>query len=187
MKNKLIVLCGPSCSGKTIISKALKNKYPDLLEEVISYTTRSKRDNESNAIDYFFVSKDNFENKIREDYFIEYQEVHSNYYGTPKEDIYRILKEKNAICVLDVNGALNAKKIFGDDCCTIFIKVKMDFIEKKLRERNISENEIELRLKNALTEMSYVDKMDKCFWNKENEFGLTIYFLEVVLLFDGIL
>jgi guanylate kinase len=87
MNYKPIIILGPSGVGKSTLIKELNSKYPDSFGFSISYTTRAPRKGEQHGINYFFVSKNDFEKLIDQDDFIEWCEVHGNYYGTAKSQI----------------------------------------------------------------------------------------------------
>ena len=113
-KAKLIVISGPSGVGKgTIIKNLLKSEKHKL---AISMTTRPIRDGEKNGIDYYFVSKNEFKKNIKNNSFVEYAEVYKDiYYGTLKSEVEKILKNNtNVILEIDIEGALNIKKIYKD-------------------------------------------------------------------------
>ena len=111
MQKKLIVVSGPSGVGKGTIVKTLIKRRSDVVESV-SCTTRAPRQGEVHGREYYFLSKEEFEKRVREDDFLEYDNHFGNYYGTPKSFVRETLKEKSVILEIDVVGALNAKKAF---------------------------------------------------------------------------
>ena len=114
MRGKLIIVSGPSGSGKSTVTKIVKDKLNIPLS--ISATTRNPRDGEINGKDYFFLSKEEFKNKIANDEFYEYAEVHGNYYGTLKKTVEDNLNRGlNVILEIDVQGALIAKEKKKDE------------------------------------------------------------------------
>jgi hypothetical protein len=166
MKGKLIIVSGPSGSGKSTVTKIVKDKLNIPLS--ISATTRNPRDGEIDGKDYFFLSKEEFKNKIANDEFYEYAEVHGNYYGTLKKTVEENLdKGLNVILEIDVQGALIAKEKKKDAVLVFFRTKDMDILEKRLRDRKTdSEEVIQTRLKNAETELKYEDKYNYTIINE---------------------
>ena len=166
MRGKLIIVSGPSGSGKSTVTKVVKDKLNIPLS--ISATTRNPRDGEIDGKDYFFLSKEEFKNKIANDEFYEYAEVHGNYYGTLKKTVEENLdKGLNVILEIDVQGALIAKEKKKDAVLVFFRTKDMDILEKRLRDRKTdSEEVIQTRLKNAETELKYEDKYNYTIINE---------------------
>ena len=166
MRGKLIIVSGPSGSGKSTVTKIVKDKLNIPLS--ISATTRNPRDGEIDGKDYFFLSKEEFKNKIANDEFYEYAEVHGNYYGTLKKTVEENLdKGLNVILEIDVQGALIAKEKKKDAVLVFFRTKDMDILEKRLRDRKTdSEEVIQTRLKNAETELTYEDKYNYTIINE---------------------
>ena len=119
---KLIVISAPSGAGKTSIVHHLLKNMPELSFSV-SACSREKRDNETHGKDYYFLGVEGFQNKIKEDAFLEWEEVYENqYYGTLKSEIERIWSEgKTVIFDVDVIGGLNIKKQYPKECLSLFI------------------------------------------------------------------
>jgi guanylate kinase len=160
---KLFVLSAPSGSGKSTILEhiiAANNNF----EFSISVTTRPKRANEINGKDYFFVSKQEFENLIFSNSLLEWEEVYNDvFYGTLKSFVDKKLKGgKNILLDIDVKGALNVKSIYKDKCTLIFIKVSdMGILKTRLINRNTDTREkIEERLEKAVHELSFQNHFD---------------------------
>ena len=166
MRGKLIIVSGPSGSGKSTVTKIVKDKLNIPLS--ISATTRNPRDGEIDGKDYFFLSKEEFKNKIANDEFYEYAEVHGNYYGTLKKTVEENLdKGLNVILEIDVQGALIAKEKKKDAVLVFFRTKDMDILEKRLRDRKTdSEEVIQTRLQNAETELKYEDKYNYTIINE---------------------
>ena len=166
MRGKLIIVSGPSGSGKSTVTKIVKDKLNIPLS--ISATTRNPRDGEIDGKDYFFLSKEEFKNKIANDEFYEYAEVHGNYYGTLKKTVEENLdKGLNVILEIDVQGALIAKEKKKDAVLVFFRTKDMDILEKRLCDRKTdSEEVIQTRLKNAETELKYEDKYNYTIINE---------------------
>ncbi|GAB4201122.1 MAG: guanylate kinase [Bacteroidia bacterium] len=140
---KLIVFSGPSGSGKTTIVKSLLNKYPHLFGFSVSATTRPKRDGETHGKDYYFISKEEFQNKIDNNEFIEWEQVYEGlYYGTLKSEIERLHQlKKHVLFDIDVEGGLNIKKLYPNKTLTIFVMPPdIEELKKRLKARQ-TENE----------------------------------------------
>ena len=169
MKGKLIIVSGPSGSGKSTVTKIVKDKLNIPLS--ISATTRNPRDGEIDGKDYFFLSEEEFKNKIANDEFYEYAEVHGNYYGTLKKTVEENLdKGLNVILEIDVQGALIAKEKKKDAILVFFRTKDMEVLEKRLRDRKTdSEEVIQTRLKNAETELKYENKYNYTIVNENLE------------------
>lgn len=169
MKGKLIIVSGPSGSGKSTVTKIVKDKLNIPLS--ISATTRNPRDGEIDGKDYFFLSEEEFKNKIANDEFYEYAEVHGNYYGTLKKTVEDNLnKGLNVILEIDVQGALIAKEKKKDAILVFFRTKDMEVLEKRLRDRKTdSEEVIQTRLKNAETELKYENKYNYTIINENLE------------------
>ena len=161
-KGKLIVISGPSGVGKSTIRENLINKKDNLWYS-ISMTTRDKRDNEKDGIDYYFVTKDEFLKNINNNNFIEYAEVYNGtLYGTPKDKVEEMLnKGINVILEIDVEGALNIKKEYKDAILIFIAPPSMEELETRLRLRKTDKEEKILeRLEKAIKEVANKDKYD---------------------------
>ena len=146
MKNILIVISGPSGVGKGTIAKKLVKENDDFALS-ISCTTRSPRRGERNGREYFFISKEEFESKIENEGFLEYSNHFENYYGTPRDYVYEMLKKKDVILEIDVNGGLNVKENFKDTLLIMILPPSLEEVEKRLLKRNTeSEEKIKLRM-----------------------------------------
>ena len=169
MKGKLIIVSGPSGSGKSTVTKLVKDRLNIPLS--ISATTRQPRVGEIDGKDYFFLTKEIFEQKINNDEFYEYANVHGNYYGTLKEVVESNLnKGLNVILEIDVQGALIAKEKKKDAILVFFRTRDMETLENRLRNRKTdSEEVIQLRLKNAAKELEYEPKYDYTIINDDIE------------------
>lgn len=156
---KLIVVSAPSGTGKTTIVKEILAKDKELIFSV-SATTRIKRESETEGKDYFFISKEDFENKIKNNEFVEYECVFGvDYYGTLKSFIEYYRKENKLIIFdLDVLGALSIKKFYGEDAILIFIKPpSKESVINRLKGRGTErEDDIERRIARFDKEMALI-------------------------------
>jgi guanylate kinase len=168
MQGKLILFCGPSGSGKTTIVHHLLQNFPQLSFS-ISATTRAKRANEVNGVDYYFLSAKEFKQKISNNEFVEWEEVYADvFYGTLKSEVERIWKEnKTVVFDVDVEGGLNIKKLFGKNLLTVFVRPpSVEELRKRIKNRGSeTEESFKLRVTKAEFELSYSDKFDHVIVN----------------------
>lgn len=140
MKNfgKCIIFSAPSGSGKTTLVKDLLHKADLNLSFSVSATTRNKRTGEVDGKDYFFKSKKEFNKLIKNDLLLEYEEVYKDiFYGTLKEEVYKLLKIQNVIFDIDVAGGIKLKKFFKDDALSVFVKPpSIDILKQRLVSRD---------------------------------------------------
>ncbi len=171
-KGKLFIFSAPSGSGKTTIVKHLLNRDLDL-EFSISATSRQARHTEKNGIDYYFLSAEEFKNKIESGDFLEWEEVYKGTcYGTLKSEVERIRNNgKNVIFDVDVVGGVNIKKFYGDQALAIFVQApSIDELKKRLIGRNTdSEEIIKKRIEKAEFEMTFASKFDYILVNDSLE------------------
>ena len=169
---KLIVISAPSGAGKTSTVHHLLKNMPELSFSV-SACSREKRDNETHGKDYYFLGVEGFQNKIKEDTFLEWEEVYENqYYGTLKSEIERIWSErKTVIFEVDVIGGLNIKKQYPKECLSLFIMPpSVDVLRERLSGRGSETDEkIEVRLAKAEEEIAKNQKFDKVILNDDFE------------------
>ena len=169
MKNKLLVISGPSGVGKGTIVKAIKTRRDDVVES-ISCTTRAPRAGETHGKEYFFLTKEEFLQRIADDDFLEYDEHFGNYYGTPKSFVREMLKEKSVILEIDVVGALNAKKAIPESVLIMIVPPSVEELKRRLSGRGTeSEEEIQNRLSRLDYELSQQDKYDYVVVNDDLE------------------
>ncbi len=156
--NKAIIVCAPSGAGKTTIVQSLIEAFSNVFSFSVSATTRTKRGEEINGKDYFFISESDFSDKLAHGEFVEHQNNYGKLYGTLVSEIERIHKEgKIPLFDVDVRGAVNLKKYFGDNGLVVFIEPpSLDALEKRLRHRGTeTETTIAKRLSYAKEELEY--------------------------------
>ena len=165
---KLFVISAPSGTGKTsLINATLEDENAKKTKLGISCTTREKRAEEKDHVSYFFISKEEFEDKIKNDDFLEYAEVFGNFYGTPREWVLNSLSNKeNVILELDIQGALQVKEAFPDTRTIFIIPPSYDDLSSRLSKRaQDSQEEIKKRLKEAKKEVEIGNKFDQVIVN----------------------
>jgi guanylate kinase len=175
-KGKAIIFSAPSGAGKTTIVNHLLTKYPQLGFS-ISACTRDKRGRtEVHGVDYYFLTVEDFKNRIDAGDFVEWEEVYEgNFYGTLKEEIQRIWDSgKHVIFDVDVKGGIKLKEYFGDSALAIFVKVpSIEILEERLKKRNSeSSSSLSQRLYKAKFEMTFEDRFDVTLVNENLETSL---------------
>lgn len=167
-EGKLIVLTAPSGGGKTTIKRHLLKSY-DELGFSVSVTTRDKRPNESDGVDYYFKTTEEFYTLRDADAFVEWEEVYEGlYYGTLKSEVDRLWKSrKHIIFDIDVKGAVDIKKLYADQCLAIFIRPpSIQVIVERLTARGTESAEsLAKRIKRIEKEMTYESKFDALLVN----------------------
>jgi len=161
---KLIVFSAPSGSGKTTIVRHLLKQNELNLEFSISATSRNKRGNEVHGKDYYFLSLEDFKNKIKNDSFLEWEEVYrDNFYGTLKTEVERIWAiGKHVVFDIDVSGGLRIKRKFPEQTLSIFVKPpSIDELKIRLKKRKTeSEDKINMRVAKASAELATAPLFD---------------------------
>ncbi len=183
INKKLLVLSSPSGGGKTVVAKHLISKFSKFIFSV-SATTRSPRINEKNGIDYYYFSKEEFQNLLNEDKFIENEEIFGNYYGTLKSEIDSKLSEGNYVIFdIDVKGAIAVKKAYPNDTLLVFIAPpSLKVLESRLRNRKTeSDEQIKKRLSRAEMEIELSKEFDYVVINNQ----LEDTFIEVTSLIES--
>lgn len=166
-KGLLFVVSGPSGAGKGTICKRLaKDSNIDLS---VSMTTRSPRPLEKEGVSYFFVSEEEFLRKRDAGGFLEHACVYGNYYGTPKDAVLEKLEQgRDVVLEIDIQGALQIRKNYPKGIFIFILPPSMAELRKRITGRGSeSEEAINLRLGEALKEVSYIDKYDYCVVNGE--------------------
>lgn len=174
--SKLIILTAPSGAGKTTIVRYLLETMPEELAFSISATTRARRPNEVEGIDYYYIGVEQFQRLIEEDAFAEWEEVYPNqYYGTLHNEMNRIWQlGKHIVFDIDVKGAVNLKKAYPNQSLAIFVKPpSKETLFERLRQRK-TENEESLRkrLAKAEEELTFEHKFDYILVNDVLEVAL---------------
>ena len=170
-RGDLIIISGTTCAGKGTVIKKLLEKHNDLLLS-ISYTSRPKRDNEKDGVDYYFVTKEKFEEKIANNDFLEYAKVQYNdYYGTPKKEVVEDLeKGKDVILEIDVEGAKQIKKMFPETILIFIMAPSMEEVKRRIKMRGKENNEqIVSRFKKAYNEINEINNYNYVVVNDDLE------------------
>ena len=162
MKNTLFVMSAASGAGKTTLKDMVIKDFPDLMYS-ISATTRKPREGEIDGVHYFFKTKEEFEQMIKDNALVEYNLVHGNYYGTPKSFVEKTLAEGNRVLFdLDVFGKVNFDKVYPDATGIFIMPPSDEELERRLRGRGTdSEDVIQLRLANAKKEIEFAQTKGK--------------------------
>jgi guanylate kinase len=175
-KGKLIVFSAPSGSGKTTIVRHLLGKEDLNLEFSISAATREARGEEVNGKDYYFMSLSDFKSHIKNEDFVEWEEVYrDNFYGTLKSEVERIwAKGKNVIFDIDVAGGLRIKHKFPEETLAVFVKPpSVDELKRRLKERSTeSEDKINMRIAKASVELATAPQFDVIIKNYDLDIAL---------------
>lgn len=160
---KLVIFSAPSGSGKTTIVRELLKRFPQF-EFSISATSRQPRGVEQNGVDYYFLSGDEFRERVERGEFVEWEEVYAGTcYGTLRSEMERIWSKGNVIVFdVDVMGGINLKRLFADDACSIFIMPpSIEELERRLRGRGTDlEEVIRKRISKADFELSKAPEFD---------------------------
>ena len=171
-QGKLILFCGPSGSGKTTIVQHLLKNNPRLCFSV-SATTRPKRDVETDGVDYHFLPVNEFEEKIKQDEFVEWEEVYNNgFYGTLKSEVEKIWQQnKVAVFDVDVEGGLKIKEKFGERLLAVFVMPpSVDDLQKRLHDRETETPEtLKARIAKSKHELTFANRFDKVLINDNME------------------
>ncbi|MDY6905646.1 MAG: guanylate kinase [Thermodesulfobacteriota bacterium] len=152
---RLFIVSAPSGAGKTTLCNAIVNRFPDMIESV-SHTTRPPREGETHGTDYFFIDKDTFENGIDNNRWLEWAQVHGNYYGTAADFIEtNLARGVNVLLNIDVQGARQIFDRYRDSIGIFIMPPSMAELRRRLESRGKDSPEaIERRLKTASVEMS---------------------------------
>ena len=175
-KGKLFVFSAPSGSGKTTIVRHLLKQEKFNLEFSISATSREPRGAEKHGEDYYFISLKDFKSNIKNDKFLEWEEVYrDNFYGTLKSEVERIWAlKKHVIFDIDVVGGLRIKKKFPEETLSVFVKPpSVDELKIRLKKRSTeSEDKINMRIAKASVELATAPQFDKIIKNYDLDVAL---------------
>lgn len=170
MKRKgiIFIISSPSGGGKTTICRELLKQLPELGYS-ISMTSRSPRLGEKEGKDYFFISKEEFDEKISKGEFVEWAQVHGYHYGTPRPFLEEVLRsDRDTILDIDVQGALQIKKEYKTSCLIFLLPPSLETLASRLRKRKTDDKkEIEKRLGKAQEEITFLKEYDYAIVNQE--------------------
>ncbi len=150
-KHVLMIVSGPSGVGKGTIVKTIISRREDVVESV-SCTTRPPRAGEVDGKHYFFISREEFERRIQENGFLEYDEHFGNIYGTPRSFVEKTLESKSIILEIDVEGGLEVKKHYPECVLVMIVPPSIEELKRRLRGRD---SESEEQIANRLSRMEY--------------------------------
>ncbi|MCX6155856.1 MAG: guanylate kinase [Candidatus Kapabacteria bacterium] len=161
-KKSLIVIASPSGGGKSTVARFILDKFK-MIQFSVSATTRAKRTGERNGVHYFYLTLEEFESKIKNNEFVEFETFFGNYYGTLKSEIDSAIGSgKILLFDVDVKGAFSLQKAYPEDTLLIFLAPpSLDTLKERLKKRETeNEEQINIRLARAEMEMSEKDKFD---------------------------
>jgi len=169
-KGLLIVVSGPSGAGKGTVCSALLKSHPDI-QLSISATTREPRKMEKPGVNYHYLSREDFLNRIDKHDFLEYAEVYGNFYGTPKQFVLDALDQgKDVLLEIDIQGALNVKKAYPDGVFVFILPPSLKELEKRITTRGTeTEESLKRRLSAALEEIEQAFEYEYCIVNDQVE------------------
>ena len=175
-RGKLIIISAPSGTGKSTIISWLMREHQELnLAYSISCTSRAPRGTEKHGVDYFFLTPEEFRQRIDNDEFLEYEEVYTDrFYGTLKSQVENQLEAgQNVVFDVDVKGGVNIKKFYGDKALSLFIQPpSINELRKRLEGRATDAPEvIDQRIARAKFELSFAEKFDKIVINDKLEYA----------------
>ena len=158
-KQKIIILTAPSGAGKTSLTRHLLKKFPDDLAFSISAATRPARGKEKNGVDYYFITEEEFTNKIQHEEFVEWEMVYEGkYYGTLKSELQRIWNDnKTPLLDIDVKGAIHVQQQYPESTLALFIEPpSIDELKRRLTSRGTEDaDSLNARLNKASYELSF--------------------------------
>lgn len=181
-QGNLIIISGTTCAGKGTVIQELLNRNSNLSLSV-SYTSRKKREGEIEGKDYYFISKAQFEEKIKNDEMLEYEIVHQDhYYGTPKKEVKELLDTgKDVILEIDVKGAQHVKEMFPETVLIFILAPSMEIVKERIKARGKENNEqIIKRFQTAYQEINEIPKYNYVVVN--DVLGEAVKKVEAILL-----
>ena len=172
-QNKLIIIAAPSGAGKTSVTRHLLKTLPEQLSFSISCATRQPRNYEKDGQDYYFISVDDFKNKIDNNEFVEWEMVYEGkYYGTLKSEMERIWQQHKApLLDVDVQGGINIQQQYSHQSLSLFIEPpSIEELERRLKARGTETPEsLQARLNKAFYELSFKQQFDSIILNDKLE------------------
>ncbi|MBR5224538.1 MAG: guanylate kinase [Clostridia bacterium] len=170
-KGKLFVFSGPSGVGKGTLKAKLFEEFGDQLAFSVSATTRGPRDGERDGVDYFFITRQDFEERIAKDDFLEHATFSGNSYGTPRSFVTGLLeKGVNVLLEIEVQGAMQVREKMPESVSVFILPPSYEELERRLRGRGTeSEEKVRLRLQTALAELPFAEKYDYRIVNNDLE------------------
>ncbi|MCD6577362.1 MAG: guanylate kinase [Anaerolineaceae bacterium] len=178
----MIIISGPSGVGKDSVLRALKKgNLP--IHHVVTANTRKPRKGEIEGVDYFFVTKENFKEMIRNDELIEYSKVYQDYKGVPKSEVRKAIKtNKDIIFRLDVQGAEKLKTLYPYSILIFLIPSSQKDWYKRLGERRLSkEKDLDMRIKTVRAELKKIFLFDYIVVNAQNKLSETVKVIESII------
>jgi len=170
VKGSILVVSGPSGSGKTSLAREVCKEFGDKAYFSISTTTRPIREGEKDGVDYFFVTKEEFLKDVEDGYFLEWAEVHGNFYGTSKRQINEALSQGKIVFLdIDVQGHEAVRKAYPDVVTSVFVTTpdKKTLIERLKNRGTETEETLKVRMINALHEMKKIPEYDYLLINDD--------------------
>lgn len=183
METTLFTFTGPSGAGKTKLYKWVNEQAGLNLKRVITCTTREKRREETDGVDYHFLSLNRFESDVARGEFVEHARVYNNRYGVKRQDIDAALEFNHGLLSVDIQGADTIKQIYGLRNVCIFISPRnIGELEARLRLRGDAEPDIRRRLKEAEIEMPRADRFDYKVINADGQFDYATQAIRQIIL-----
>jgi len=179
----LVVLSGPSGTGKdAILSRLKKSGYP--AQFITTVTTRPKRTQEKDGVDYQFISAERFQKMLEGKQFLEYAQVYGNRYGVPKEPVSKALEQgKDVILKVDCQGAATIKKMVPQAVFIFVVPPSMEELTARLKGRRTeSDFDCDLRLKTAAEEMKQLPLFDYVVVSQQGQIDLAVLAIEAIII-----